>query len=70
MATGSLMILSGPMLGLDLSVWLALLLSLASVILCVVYGLVRWNADADRVWRPPGPAQTITEGRAEKDRQD
>lgn len=35
------------MLGVDVAVWLAILLSLASAMLCVVYGLARWNADDD-----------------------
>jgi hypothetical protein len=33
--------------GIDFTVWLGLLLSLASGILCVAYGLARWNADDD-----------------------
>jgi hypothetical protein len=35
------------MSGIDFAVWLALLLSLGSAILCVAYGLVRWNEDGD-----------------------
>lgn len=35
------------MLGLDAGVWTALLLSVASLVLCLAYGLVRWNADDD-----------------------
>ncbi len=45
------------MLGLDLSVALALGLSVASAALCVVYGVVRWNADGDAGDDPPGSAQ-------------
>jgi len=41
------------MLGVDLAVWLAMLLSLASAVLCVVYGLSHWNADDDP---PPTPS--------------
>lgn len=41
------------MLGIDFAVWLALLLSVASALLCVVYGLARWNVDDDST---PGPA--------------
>lgn len=40
------------MLGIDFAVWLALLLSVASALLCVVYGLARWNVDDDST---PGP---------------
>lgn len=43
------------MSGIDFTVWPALVLSLASAILCVVYGLIRWNADDD-------PADTSSAG--------
>lgn len=44
------------MLGIDFAVWLALILSLASTALCVVYGLSRWNADDDSSLEPLPPA--------------
>lgn len=45
------------MLGTDVAVTLALLLSLASAVLCVAYGWSHWNADDDV---PPtgGPSPT------------
>lgn len=43
------------MLGLDLAVALALVLSVGSAALCVAYGLARWNADDDREEAPPDP---------------
>lgn len=36
----------------DLAVWLAILLSVASAALCVVYGLLHWNVD-DGPAHPP-----------------
>ena len=35
------------MLGMDVMVGAALLLALASTLLCITYGSSRWNADAD-----------------------
>jgi len=43
------------MLELDFAVALALVLSVGSAVLCVAYGLARWNADDDREEGPPDP---------------
>lgn len=56
------------MLGIDLSVWLALLLSLAGAVLCVVYGLTRWNADDDTEHLASRAAGTRAEGVTKKAR--
>lgn len=60
------------MLGLDFGVWLALMLSLASAVLCVGYGMIRWNVDDDSDSDPSARdrptverAQEIEEGREE-----
>ncbi|HSM03121.1 MAG TPA: hypothetical protein VK858_00790 [Longimicrobiales bacterium] len=53
------------MLGLDLSVALALVLSVASAVLCVGYGLTRWNADADDDRPDPGE-DPVGDGRRER----
>lgn len=55
------------MLGIDFAVWLGLILSLASAVLCVGYGVIRWNAhddsDSEQV-RAPGPsAREMRKGR-------
>lgn len=47
-----------PVLGIDFPVWLALMLSLASAILCVAYGVTRWNLDDDSE-RETGDAATV-----------
>lgn len=59
------------MLGIDFAVWLALMLSLASVVLCVGYGVTRWNRDDDPD-REPGdrdPATAHGGGDIEKGRE-
>jgi hypothetical protein len=54
--------MGGQMLGLDLSVALALVLSVASAALCVGYGLTHWSSDDDQDEEPPigipEPAET------------
>ena len=57
------------MLGIHIAVWLALVLSVASVILCVVYGMARWNADDDCERLPPSAAPAKGKGTNEKHRQ-
>jgi hypothetical protein len=42
------------MLGIpDPAIWLALLLCLASTVLCVIYGALNWNRDDDSVCESP-----------------
>lgn len=58
------------MLGSDVGVTLALLLSLASTLLCVAYGWARWNADDDATPKgdlPPtsDPSDDSSRGRDE-----
>jgi len=43
------------MLGADVGVTLAILLTLASTLLCVAYGWSRWNADGDAPPTGEGP---------------
>ena len=50
------------MLGIDVAVWLALLLSVGSALLCVVYGLARWDADDDAGSPPPLEADRAVGG--------
>ena len=53
----------------DLAVWLAILLSVASTALCVVYGLLRWNVDDDPADPPAQPrAMAAGDGAAERER--
>ena len=53
------------MLGIDFTVWLALMLSLASVALCVGYGASRWNLDDDSDPAPSPRDPTIAHGTSE-----
>jgi hypothetical protein len=55
------------MLELDLAVALALVLSGASTVLCVGYGLTHWNADDDPDEDPPDWVPTPTETGQELD---
>jgi len=53
------------MLGIDFAVWLALMLSLASVALCVGYGASRWNLDDDSDPEPSPRDTTMVHGTPE-----
>lgn len=57
-------IVEETMLGVDVAVALALLLSLASVLLCVLYGWSRWDADDDATTVSEGSTDAGTRGGA------